>query len=63
VKLLYHSHGSDGRIRVWRSDWSHDVFEVLTPEAFISLRHWCDTFQIKLINVEDMSQEEIDELG
>lgn len=41
------------RVRVWRSDWPGDCFEVLSQQEFLQFRVFCDRFSLVLKEAED----------
>lgn len=54
VALQYRDHESSGnRIRVWRTIWSGDQFEILTRTQFLELEGMCKMFGIPLTEAEE----------
>lgn len=41
------------RIRVWRQDWAHDSFEVLSASEVYNLQVMCGRFGIPLLRADD----------
>ena len=47
--------GEDGveKIRVWRTSWFDDMFEVLTLAEFEEFKKWADRFSFQVVEAED----------
>lgn len=55
-ELFYrpHEYGvGHNRVRVWRTDWPGDCFEILSPKEFDCLTTVCQKFNISLLQADD----------
>jgi hypothetical protein len=56
IQLQYrpHEYGPGHcRVRVWRTDWPGDCFEVLSHQEFDLLTKMCQRFNISLLEADD----------
>ena len=51
MKWFYRASGT--HMRVWRSDWARDMFEVFSPAEFDALNALCARLHIPLEEAED----------
>lgn len=54
MKILWRWHdSSETRVRVWRSDWFGDQFEILTAEQFAEAKRVFEKFSFPVLQAED----------
>jgi hypothetical protein len=54
LKYRPHEYGpGHNRVRVWRTDWSGDCFEILSTQEFDQLTKVCQRFNISLLEADD----------
>lgn len=54
LKYRPHEYGpGHNRVRVWRTDWSFDCFEILSTQEFDQLTKMCQRFNISLLEADD----------
>lgn len=50
-----HEYGGQNRVRVWKSTWGGDQFEVLTQHEFAAFQSMCHRFSIMLTKADEES--------